>query len=124
MAIRRRFRQGANNLSTRLDSTPRFDRKKFVATCEIGHRRDARDRFMMHLVELAESREIAMSMTAYFPFAEAHAGARGSRSKWSRFLDAMIEARKRKAEEEVARYVRHHWYEFPPQIRVELANRG
>ena len=79
---------------------------------------------MMHLVELAESREIAMSMTAYFPFAEAHAGARGSRSKWSRFLDAMIEARKRKAEEEVARYVRHHWYEFPPQIRDELANRG
>ena len=30
----------------------------------------------------------------------------------------------RRAEEEVARYVQHHWYEFPPQIRDELVNRG
>jgi len=65
-----------------------------------------------------------MSMTAYFPFTEGHAGARGGRSKWTRFLDAMIEAGKRKAEEEVARYVQHHWYEFTPQIRDELVNRG
>jgi hypothetical protein len=78
----------------------------------------------MSAMEFAESREIAMAMTAYSPFAEARAGARSGRSKWSRFLDAMIEARRRKAEEEVAQYLRRHWYEFPPQIRDELANRG
>jgi hypothetical protein len=75
-------------------------------------------------VELADSREIAMAMTAYFPFAEERAGARGSRSKWRRFLDAMIEARRRKAEDEVARYLRRYWYALPPQIRDELANRS
>src|SRR5439155_20824756 len=104
--------------------TRRPGHQKNFATCEIGHRHDARVRFMMRPVELAESRESAMSMTAYFPFAEGHAGARGSRSKWTRFLDAIVEARKRKAEEEVARYVHHHGYDFPPQIRDELVNRG
>ena len=72
-------------------------------------------------MELADSREIAMAMTAYFPFVETTA--RG-RSRWRRFLDAMIEARRRKAEEEVAQYLRRHWYELPPQIRDDLANRG
>jgi hypothetical protein len=52
-----------------------------------------------------------MAMTAYFPFAETRAGAWGTRSKWRRFLDAMIEARRRKAEDEVARYVRRYWYQ-------------
>jgi hypothetical protein len=36
----------------------------------------------------------------------------------------MIEARRCKAEEEVAQYLRRHWYELPPQIRDDLANRG
>lgn len=64
-----------------------------------------------------------MAMTAYFPFAETRAGAWGTRSKWRRFLDAMIEARRRKAEDEVARYLRRYWYQLPPHIRDELANR-
>lgn len=64
-----------------------------------------------------------MAMTAHFPFAETRAEARGSRSKWRRFLDPMIEARRRKAEDEVARYLRRYWYQLPPQIRDELANR-
>jgi len=64
-----------------------------------------------------------MAMTAYFAFAETGAGARGSRSKWRRFLDAMIEARRRNAEDEVARYLRRYWYQLPPQIRDEVANR-
>ena len=59
-----------------------------------------------------------MAMTASFPFA-----ARGSRSRWRRFLDAMIEARRRKAEDEVARYLRRHWRQLPPHIRDEFANR-
>ena len=62
-----------------------------------------------------------MAMIAYFPFVETTAL---GRSRWRRFLDAMIEARRRKAEEEVAQYLRRHWYELPPQIRDDLANRG
>jgi hypothetical protein len=73
---------------------------------------------------VAESPEIAMSMTAYFPVAETQAGARRSRSMWRRVLDAMIEAQRRKAEEEVDRYIRRHWYRFPPQTRDELTRRG
>ncbi len=73
-------------------------------------------------MELADSREITMAMTAYVPFVETTTWARPSR--WRRFLDAMIEARRRKAEEEVAQYLRRHWYELPPQIRDDLANRG
>jgi hypothetical protein len=65
-----------------------------------------------------------MAMTGYFPLTEAHAGARSSRSKWSRFLDAMIEGRRQKAEREVGQYLRRHWDEFPPHIRDELINRG
>ena len=65
-----------------------------------------------------------MAMTAYFPFTQTGAGARARRSTWRRFLDAMIEARRRKAEDEVARYLGHYWYQFPPQIRDELANRS
>ena len=64
-----------------------------------------------------------MAMTAYFPFAETGAGARGSRSKWRRFLDAMIEAQRRKAEDEIDRYLRRNWYQLPPKIRDEVANR-
>jgi len=64
-----------------------------------------------------------MAMTAYFPFAERRAGARGNRSRWRRFLDAMMEARRRQAEDEVARYVRRYQYQLPPQTRDELANR-
>jgi hypothetical protein len=74
-------------------------------------------------VEVAESQEIAMAMTASFPIAQTRAGARGSRSRLRRFLDAMIEARRRKAENEVARYLRRHWHQLPPHIRDELANR-
>ena|SRR5260221_10937102 len=96
-------------------------RKKFFATCEIGHRHDARGKLIMAPVELADSREIAIAMTAYFPFVETTAP---GPSRWRRFLNAMIEARRRKAEEEVAQYLRRHWYELPPQIRDELANRG
>jgi hypothetical protein len=70
-----------------------------------------------------ESQEIAVAMTASFPFAQTSAAARGSRSRWRRFLDAMIEARRRKAEDEVARYLRRYWYQLPPHIRDELANR-
>ena len=73
-------------------------------------------------MELADSREITMAMTAYVPFMETTTWARPSR--WRHFLDAMIEARRRKAEEEVAQYLRRHWYELPPQIRDDLANRG
>jgi hypothetical protein len=61
--------------------------------------------------EDADSPEIAMAMTAYFPFAKTRAGARGSRSKWRHLLDAMIEARRRKAEDEVARYLQRYWYQ-------------
>jgi hypothetical protein len=59
----------------------------------------------MRSVEVVESQEIAIAMTASFPFAETRAGARGIRSRWRRFLDAMVEARRRKAEDEVARYL-------------------
>jgi len=62
-----------------------------------------------------------MAMTAHFPFVETTARAP---SRWSRFLNAMIEARRRKAEEEVASYLHRHWYKLPPQIRDELPNRG
>jgi hypothetical protein len=64
-----------------------------------------------------------MAMTAYFPFAETRAGAPRSRSRWRRFLDAMIEARRRKADDEVAGYRHRYWYQLPPQIRDEFANR-
>jgi hypothetical protein len=75
----------------------------------------------MRSVEVAESPEIAMSMTGYFPLAETQAGARRSRSMWRRVLDAMIESRRRKVEEEVDRYLRRY---FPPQTRDELTSRG
>jgi hypothetical protein len=78
----------------------------------------------MRSVEVAESPEIAMSVTAYFPLAETRAGARRSPSMWRRVLDAMIESRRRKAEEEVDRYIRRSWYQPPPQTRDELASRG
>jgi hypothetical protein len=77
----------------------------------------------MRSVDVAGSREIAMSMTAYFPFAETQAGARRSRSMWRRFLDAMIEARRRTAEEEVDRYLGRYWYQLPPQTQDELTHR-
>ena len=77
----------------------------------------------MRPVEFAESREIAMAMTAYFPFAETRAGARGRGSRWRRFLHAMIELRRRKADAEVAEYLRRRWHDFPPQIRAELETR-
>ncbi len=64
-----------------------------------------------------------MAMTAYFSFAETRTGARGSRSKWRHLLDAMIEARRRKAEDEVARYLRRNWYQLPRQIRDGFGNR-
>jgi hypothetical protein len=97
--------------------------KKNFASCEAGHRHYCCRRFIMRPVEVAESQEIAMAMTASFPFAQTRAGARGSRSRWRRFLDAMIEARRRKAEDEVARYLRRYWHQLPPHIRDELANR-
>jgi hypothetical protein len=75
----------------------------------------------MPSVEVAESPEIAMSMTAYFPLAETRAGARRSPSMWRRVVDAMIESRRRKAEEEVDRHLRRY---FPPQTRDELTSRG
>jgi hypothetical protein len=78
----------------------------------------------MRPVEVAESREIAMSMTAYFPFAETQAGARRSRSRWRRLLDVMIESQQRKAEAEADRYFRRYWYQLPPQTRDELSSRG
>jgi hypothetical protein len=126
-ARRRRIRQRGEKLSINPPAPairPPSCRQKTFVNCEIGHRHHWRCRFIMGAMEFAESREIAMAMTAYFPFAKAHAGARSGRSKLSRFLDAMIEARRRKAEEEVAQYLRRHWYEFPAQIRDELANRG
>jgi hypothetical protein len=73
----------------------------------------------MGSVKVAKSREIAMSMTAYFPVAETQAGARRSRSMWRRFLDAIEE----KAEEEADRYLRRYWYQLPPQTRDELTYR-
>jgi hypothetical protein len=70
-------------------------------------------------IEVAESREIAMSMTASFPFAETQASTRRSRSTWRRFLDAMIEAQQRKAEVQADRYLRR----YPPQTRDGLTSR-
>jgi hypothetical protein len=123
---RRRLRQDGEKLSTIFSlRAPNFlsRRQKFFATYEVAHRHCCCRRFMMRLVEVADSRKIAMAMTAYSPFAETRAGARGSRSKWRRFLDAMIGGRRRKAEDEVARYLRRYWYQLPRQIRDEFANR-
>jgi len=75
----------------------------------------------MRSVEVAESPEIAMSVTAYFPLAETQAGARRGPSMWRRVLDAMIESRRRKAEEEIDRYIRRY---FPPQTGDALTSRG
>jgi hypothetical protein len=94
-------------------------RQKFFATCEVAHRHWSCPRSIMRSVEVAESREIAMSMTAYFPIAETQAGARRSRSMWRRFFDAMIEAQQRKAEEEADRYLRR----YPPHTRDALTYR-
>src|SRR2546430_13536522 len=99
---------------------PTASAKFFFATCEVAHTHCRCRRFIMRSVEVAESPEIAMSVTAYFPLAETQAGARRGPSMWRRVLDAMIESRRRKAEEEeVDRYVRRY---FPPQTRDELTS--
>jgi hypothetical protein len=43
---------------------------------------------------------------------------------WRRVLDAIVESRRRKAEEEVDQYLRHYWYQLPPQTGDELTSRG
>jgi hypothetical protein len=78
----------------------------------------------MRPLEVTESSEIAMSMTAYFPVVGTQAGARRSRSRWCRLLDAMIESQQRKAEAEADRYFRRYWYQLPPQTRDELSSRA
>jgi len=95
--------------------------KNFLQPVEVAHTHWCCRWFIMRSVVVAESPEIAMSMTAYFPLAETQAGARRSPSMWRRVLDAMIESRRRKTEEEVDRYLRRL---FPTQARDELTSRG
>jgi hypothetical protein len=45
-------------------------------------------------------------------------------SVWRQFLDWIIEARTRKAEHEVAEYLKRHWHHLPPQVRIEFEHRS
>jgi hypothetical protein len=115
----RRFGQGGWKFRSLRAQIHQSSRQKIFRNCEVAHRHCGCRRVIMRRVEVAESREIAMSMTAYFPIAETQAGARRNRSTWRRVLDAMIESQMRKAEKEIDRYLRR----YPPHTRDELTYR-
>ena len=64
-------------------------------------------------------------MTIYSPFSslDVLTTAQSHRSLWRRFIEALMEGRRRKAAGELAEYLRSHKHSLSDEVRAELARR-
>jgi hypothetical protein len=63
-------------------------------------------------------------MTSVFSSLDRIESGQRNHSVWRHFLDLIIEARTRKAEHELAEYLKRYWHQLPPQVRIEFERRS